>query len=270
MIKAKKEFGQNFLKDGAVLEKIIQSIPNDVKNLVEIGAGLGDLTRFLVKICKTTSYEIDKDLIEKLEKDFAKEINSGEFILINSDVLKLWDKNLQKDRYFLCANLPYNVATKIILKAFDDENCDGILVMTQKEVAQKFTAKPKNSNFSSLAIIASLFGEAKILFDVAPSSFVPSPKVFSSVFILQKSKNLLENFTNFEEYLEFKEFLKICFSSPRKTLRKNLLSKFDKEILQIDDKIRPHESDCLFYIKIFKMIKAQNERESTSNKHKQK
>ncbi len=261
MIKAKKEFGQNFLKDGAVLEKIIQSIPKKVENLVEIGAGLGDLTKFLVKICKTTSYEIDKDLIEKLKKDFANEIKLNRFNLINCDVLKAWDKNLQEEKYFLCANLPYNIATKIILKAFDDENCDGILVMTQKEVALKFTAKPKNSNFSSLSIIASLFGEAKILFDVAPTSFVPEPKVNSSVFILEKNRNLIQNFSDFGEYLKFKDFLRTCFTSPRKTLFKNLSAKFDKEILNnIDKKIRPHESDCLFYIEIFKSIKAKNER----------
>ena len=120
MISAKKQFGQNFLKNEIIIDKIIESIPNNQNNIVEIGPGLGDLTKKLLGFGTLTSYEIDRDLYDILKVEFAKELKSGNFHLILGDALDIWsiDKLCNK-RYFLVANLPYYVATKMILKAIN-------------------------------------------------------------------------------------------------------------------------------------------------------
>ena len=108
-IKAKKEFGQNFLKDSSILDKIIQSMPHNNNHIVEIGPGLGDLTKNLVKYKDVTAYEVDTDLIGILKSKFASEIESKKFTLKHIDVLRAWDelKFLHDGTYDLLANLPY-------------------------------------------------------------------------------------------------------------------------------------------------------------------
>ncbi|MBP3207978.1 MAG: 16S rRNA (adenine(1518)-N(6)/adenine(1519)-N(6))-dimethyltransferase RsmA [Campylobacter sp.] len=270
MIKAKKEFGQNFLKDSVILDKIVQAIPNDTSNIVEIGPGLGDLTLRLLKISKVKSYEIDRDLEKILTAKFADELENGRFELVLGDALEIWQNGgLSEKKYFLAANLPYYVATNLILRAIDDDNCLGFVVMVQKEVALKFCATSKNSDFGAISVLANLFGKCEFLFEVPPLAFEPPPKVTSAVMRLVKNEFLSEHkkFANLDEYAEFKGFLRICFSAPRKTLFKNLLSKFDKNLLneifanlQISQTIRSHELDFALFLKIFKNLKVENER----------
>lgn len=270
MIKAKKEFGQNFLKDSVILDKIVQAIPNDTSNIVEIGPGLGDLTLRLLKISKVKSYEIDRDLEKILTAKFADELENGRFELVLGDALEIWQNGgLSEKKYFLAANLPYYVATNLILRAIDDDNCLGFVVMVQKEVALKFCATSKNSDFGAISVLANLFGACEFLFEVPPLAFEPPPKVTSAVMRLVKNEFLSEHkkFANLDEYAEFKGFLRICFSAPRKTLFKNLSSKFDKNLLneifanlQISQTIRSHELDFALFLKIFKNLKVENER----------
>ncbi|MBQ2431405.1 MAG: 16S rRNA (adenine(1518)-N(6)/adenine(1519)-N(6))-dimethyltransferase RsmA [Campylobacter sp.] len=270
MIKAKKEFGQNFLKDSVILDKIVQAIPNDTSNIVEIGPGLGDLTLRLLKISKVKSYEIDRDLEKILTAKFADELENGRFELVFGDALEIWQNGgLSEKKYFLAANLPYYVATNLILRAIDDDNCLGFVVMVQKEVALKFCATSKNSEFGAISVLANLFGVCEFLFEVPPLAFEPPPKVTSAVMRLVKNEFLSEHkkFANLDEYAEFKGFLRICFSAPRKTLFKNLSSKFDKNLLneifanlQISQTIRSHELDFALFLKIFKNLKVENER----------
>ncbi|MBQ9876158.1 MAG: 16S rRNA (adenine(1518)-N(6)/adenine(1519)-N(6))-dimethyltransferase RsmA [Campylobacter sp.] len=270
MIKAKKEFGQNFLKDSVILDKIVQAIPNDTSNIVEIGPGLGDLTLRLLKISKVKSYEIDRDLEKILTAKFADELENGRFELVFGDALEIWQSGgLSEKKYFLAANLPYYVATNLILRAIDDDNCLGFVVMVQKEVALKFCATSKNSEFGAISVLANLFGKCEFLFEVPPLAFEPPPKVTSAVMRLVKNEFLSEHkkFANLDEYAEFKGFLRICFSAPRKTLFKNLSSKFDKNLLneifanlQISQTIRSHELDFALFLKIFKNLKVENER----------
>ncbi|NLK66094.1 MAG: 16S rRNA (adenine(1518)-N(6)/adenine(1519)-N(6))-dimethyltransferase RsmA [Campylobacteraceae bacterium] len=267
MIKAKKKFGQNFLKDSTVLNKIIQAIPNDLaiinSDLVEIGPGLGDLTKELLAVSRVRSYEIDKDLYEILKQSFKKELEDGQFELILGDALEIWQKEgLSKNSYYLVANLPYYIATNIILKAIDDEKCLGFIVMIQREVALKFVMAENKLN--SLAVIADLNGEMELLFDVPPTSFEPPPKVMSSVVKFSKKEkfNTLEK----DDYPKFKEFLKRCFASPRKTLAKNLnLPKEQIDALyselDLDKSIRSHQLNTTLLIKIFNYLKVKNGRE---------
>ncbi len=273
MIKAKKHFGQNFLQDKATLDKIIQAIPKDVENIVEIGPGLGDLTFRLLQIYKTTSFEIDCELFQILKVKFANEIQNGQLKLFCKDALEQWQQEdgLSSENYFLVANLPYYVATKMILNAIDDEKCLGLIVMIQKEVALKFSAKSKDKEFSALSILASLQGRCELLFDVDAKLFNPPPKVTSSVIKLQKTKKIFGKdgiFKDTKQYEAFKAFLRAAFASPRKTLLKNLSTNFDKKALEeifedlgLAQNLRPHELDVDSYLKVFERLKEDNERQ---------
>lgn len=257
-VKAKKQYGQNFLKDSTILEKIIQSMPNNTNHIVEIGPGLGDLTKNLVKYKDLTAYEVDTDLISILESKFAIEIKEGKLKLIHCDVLEAWEgqKTLNDGKYDLIANLPYYIATNIILRALEDSNCEHIIVMIQKEVAEKFTAKTNDKEYSSLGIITELICiDSKILFDVPPQAFDPLPKVTSSVLYIKKDMSKV-----FDK--DFNKFLKACFIQPRKKLSKNLTTIFDKneifkiyEYLNIDDNIRPHEVSSSLYSQIYTKVR---------------
>ena len=241
-IKAKKEFGQNFLKDSSILDKIIQSMPHNNNHIVEIGPGLGDLTKNLVKYKDVTAYEVDTDLIGILKSKFASEIESKKFTLKHIDVLRAWDelKFLHDGKYDLIANLPYYIATNII----------------KKEVAQKFTAKVNDKEYSSLGIMTELISkESKILFDVPPTAFDPMPKVTSSVLYIKKdlSKKIDK---------DLNKFLKACFVQPRKKLSKNLGSLLEKskilalyEELDLNDNLRPHEVSSSLYSQMHTKVK---------------
>lgn len=257
-IKAKKKFGQNFLKDLSILNRIIQSMPNSVNHVVEIGPGLGDLTQNIVKYKDMTAYEVDTDLISILESKFANEINNKKLELIHTDVLEAWKDqgSLHHTKYDLIANLPYYIATNIILRAFEDDNCENIVVMIQKEVAQKFSAKVGDKEYSSLGVITELISkESRILFDVPPESFDPPPKVMSSILYVSKNTDVVLD-------KNFNKFLKACFTQPRKKLSKNLSSVADKETLakiynelDLKETVRPHEVSASLYSQMYTKVK---------------
>jgi 16S rRNA (adenine1518-N6/adenine1519-N6)-dimethyltransferase len=225
---------------------------------VEIGPGLGDLTKNLVKYKDMTAYEVDTDLIGILKSKFAIEIEEGRLKLIHADVLEAWDKQktLYDGKYDLIANLPYYIATNIILRAFEDKNCEHIIVMVQKEVAEKFTAKVNDKDYSSLGIITELISvDSRILFDVPPESFDPPPKIISSILYIKKDMDKCLD-------KDFNKFLKACFVQPRKKLSKNLTSVIDKntiskiyEELEINDNVRPHEVSSSLYSQMHTRVK---------------
>ena len=250
---AEKRFGQNFLKDESVLNKIIEAKPNDGLPIVEIGPGLGDLTRQLLKVGRVRAYEVDKRLCEYLKDEFKEPINSGNLELMCKDILE-HGGSLYEEEYSLVANLPYYIATKIVLNALHDSNCKNILVMVQKEVAKKFAAKVGEKEFSSLSILAQSVGEAKILFDVPPTAFVPPPKVTSAILYIEKFDTLKD--------LEFEQFLKVATKQPRKTLYKNLSTSYNKELLKrlfltlnIKSSARAHEVELSIYHHLYKELK---------------
>ncbi len=256
---ADKKFGQNFLKDDFYLKQIIQSMPNDELKVVEIGPGLGDLTKELLHSNNgVIAFEIDKRLCKHLSNTFKDYKNEGRFELKCGDVLDDWEKeSLTDEPYHLVANLPYYIATHIILKALKDKMCRSILVMVQKEVADKFSAKPKQKEFSALGVLASSVGEATNCFNVPPSAFVPPPKVTSAVLKITKNSSLDDD--------NFELFLKAAFSQPRKKLIKNLSLLEEMETLKnkfekfgLDLNIRPHEVSTKQYIQIYKTIKEIN------------
>lgn len=226
--------------------------------LIEIGAGLGDLTNKLLSLGNITAYEVDKELIPYLQNRFSNALKSGHLRLEIGDVLEIWDsQSLRKKPYFLVANLPYYIATLLVVKTIKDPLSKGCVVMTQKEVAEKFCAECGESNFSALSVLTQSVGEATLLFDVPPSAFVPQPKVTSSVFLLEK----LANPPIFKELEHLESLLKVAFSAPRKTILNNLSKAYPKQTiidalqsLAIASSKRPHEIDTLNYHRLLKIL----------------
>jgi len=252
---ASKKFGQNFLKDNTVLHKIIQAMPNDNLKVAEIGPGLGDLTKELVKVRNVTAFEVDKRLCEHLNTEFKDSIHNGNFELQCGDVLERWESgSLLDEPYHLVANLPYYIATNIILKALKDEHCQSVLVMVQKEVAVKFSAEVKQKEFSALSVLAQSVGKATLCFEVEAEAFVPPPNVTSAVLLIEKEQSRDDE--------KFEAFLKIAFAQPRKKLSKNLSAAFSKDIvnalfskLALDANLRPHEAVTSIYHHIYNELK---------------
>ena len=272
MIEAKKKFGQNFLKDTSVLYKIIQAMPKNDRKLIEIGPGLGDLTQKLLEVKPLVAYEVDTQLCIYLREKFSKEIDEERLTLVQGDVLERFKEgSLANEPYDLVANLPYYIATTIILKALKDPLCKSMVVMIQKEVAKKFSAPHKTKEFTSLAILAGSIAKSKILFDVLPESFEPRPKVTSSVLKIEKEKNFTGNngiFKSQEELEEFEKYLRYSFSAPRKTWLKNISAWIDKSNANAILKkyeypvtIRPHEISVSSHHLLFKELRYEDGRE---------
>ncbi len=251
---AKKKFGQNFLKDESVLNKIVEAMPKNDHKIVEIGPGLGDLTKFLVDVKSVEAFEVDTDLCKLLQDNFEEEIATKRLHLHCGDVLQAWQSTLVDEPYDLVANLPYYIATNIILKALADPMCKNILVMVQLEVAEKFCATSGEKVFGSLGIITQSVGESRIVLKVPPTAFDPQPKVDSAVFLIQKKRDRSDK--------AFEDMLRVAFTQPRKTLMKNLSSKYEKSTIQgafneleLTLTIRPHQLDTKDYHQLYKLIK---------------
>jgi 16S rRNA (adenine1518-N6/adenine1519-N6)-dimethyltransferase len=251
---AKKRFGQHFLKDENIIEQIIHSMPNSSNVVVEIGPGLGDLTKRLLEKRDVVAYEIDNELCALLQERFKKEIKEKRLLLCCTDILGRFKKKpLIEKKYDLVANLPYYIATKIILEALRDGNCQNMLVMVQKEVGEKFAANVNHRQFSALSVLAQKCGEVKKVFDIEPAGFVPKPKVHSSVLLIEKRKSLEEK--------GFERFLKVCFAFARKTLFSNLAKQYSKkdikeifEKLEISPLVRPHQVATSVYERLYNFL----------------
>ena len=250
---AKKKFGQNFLKDQSVLRKIIQAMPESDRRVAEIGPGLGDLTKFLVDVKSVDAFEVDTDLCKHLNEIFTDEITTGRLTLHCGDVLAYWKSELLDTPYELVANLPYYIATNIILKALADPQCEFLLVMVQREVAEKFSASPGEKNFGALSVIAQSVAEVDILVHVPPEAFTPAPKVDSAVLLMKKTAHRQQE--------AFEQMLKTAFAQPRKTLLKNLSVRYGKdEVLAAlsscgyPASIRPHQVSTADYHQLYKIL----------------
>jgi 16S rRNA (adenine1518-N6/adenine1519-N6)-dimethyltransferase len=244
-------------------------MPNDNRKVVEIGPGLGDLTQKLLTKCeRVNAFEIDLELCDYLRDKFADEIEQEQLELVCDDVLKQWGDEVSLDKqYHLIANLPYYIATNLILKALDDKECKSIIVMIQKEVAVKFSSQVGDKSFSALSILADSIGDARLLFDVGSECFDPPPKVTSAVLKLTKTKNYSDLFEDEGDIDRFKSFLKVAFAAPRKTLMKNLRQIADKDDLakyfedfDIQTNTRPHQLSTDQYHLLFKIIGNKNGR----------
>lgn len=195
---AKKKFGQNFLIDDNILDEISASACiNDDELIIEIGPGLGNLTSYLLKKSRyVLLVEIDNNMIEILNDRFKENTN---YSLINEDILKVdldekiskieEDLNFSFKKVKVVANLPYYITTPILFKLLkDSKRVDEIVVMVQKEVADRMVASPKSKDYGILSVMIKYLADAEIIIKVPKEAFIPSPNVTSSVIKLVKNK----------------------------------------------------------------------------------
>lgn len=218
----KKSFGQNFLKDNNITEEIVNSVDYKENNLViEIGPGAGSLTKKLLKkVDRAILYEIDTRLENILHKEL-EEFNNYELIFedfLERDI-KEDLKKYNYDNLYIVANLPYYVTTPIISKLIEDDiPAREIVIMIQKEVADRFSAKVGSKEYGGLSVFLNYFFDIKKLFNVSRNCFVPRPNVDSAVIKMVRREN--------REYLKdinhFSKLVKDSFRFKRKTIKNNL------------------------------------------------
>lgn len=213
----KKSLGQNFLINKRIIDNIVNSInPNKDDLIVEIGPGAGALTKELLKKdCHVICFEIDKRLepiLSEIKSDNLK-IYYEDFLNINlNDYI-----NEKYNRIYFVGNLPYYITTAIINKIVQESNPYEIIIMIQKEVAQRFMAKPNNKSYGSISVFLQYNFDIFKVCDVNKNCFNPVPKVDSMVIKLRKNK---KDKVNNEEL--FYKLIKDSFSQKRKNLRNNL------------------------------------------------
>ncbi len=236
---AKKSLGQNFLVDASYIARIVEALDlhtNDT--VVEIGPGHGALTEKLVgNAARVIAIELDRDLITPLQEKFRESPN---FELIRADALKIDFREIALDQESIkvVANLPYYISTAILHKLTEQRECFSELVlMFQREVVDRITAEPGNSDRGFLTVLVENAFDTTRLFDVPPAAFRPPPKVWSSVVRLIPKNALIEN-----EAL-FREIVSASFAQKRKTLLNNLKNAPDglKEIVGNAEKLL---NDC--------------------------
>ena len=251
-IKAKKSLGQNFLIDRNILQVIVDTVNIDKKEILEIGPGSGNLTTYILKKNPKKVYVIekDKDLSVLLEEKFNSEIT-----IINDDVLKISENKISKEKLIVFGNLPYNISTEILSKWIMgiDNNFwfESLVLMFQKEVADRIIAKSNNSKYGRLSILSDWKLNVKKILDIKPESFSPRPKINSSLLLFTPKKSFfdIKNVNNLEM------LTRIFFSQRRKMLKKpfNQIFKNPKEIskkFDINLNLRPQNLDLDTYFKL--------------------
>lgn len=221
----KKKFGQNFLTDETLLLKIVsESGVNDSLSVLEIGCGAGALTKVLCENAKSVlGYEIDETL-KPLLSDKLSDFDNVE--IVYKDVLKDGVKAVEKKiggKYALIANLPYYITTPIVMEFLENaENLEFMTVMVQEEVADRFCATEKNSDYGAITVGINLRGKAEKLFKVGREKFTPAPNVDSAVVKITLDNGKFKN----ADLKEVRKVVRGAFSSRRKTLVNNLMLSF--------------------------------------------
>ena len=253
-IKAKKSLGQNFLIDREVLEKIVSITDITNKEVLEIGPGSGNLTTYILKKKPKKLYVVEKDddLAILLKEKFDTEIE-----IINDDILKVSESNISEQKLSVFGNLPYNISTEIlskwILNIGSNFWFDSLVLMFQKEVADRIISKFNNSNYGRLSILSSWKLNVKKILDIKPQSFSPRPKIDSSLLLFTPK----ENFFKLNDPKNLEKITRIFFSQRRKMLKKPFNQVFDngKEIAEkfgIDLNLRPQNLEPEVYFKLVK------------------
>jgi 16S rRNA (adenine1518-N6/adenine1519-N6)-dimethyltransferase len=247
MVFAKKKWGQNFLVDNNLLDKIIKTIDiTTEENVLEIGPGQGALSEKLVDVAKSLSMvEIDPDLIKILE---VHEKLSG-LKIINQDILKVDLDSLEIDSPVVIGNIPYNITSPIIFWLIDHlDSWDRAYLMVQKEVAQRLTGKIGTKDYSRVTVMTRLFFDIKICFSISPNVFIPRPKVQSAFISIEKRSDFNKNDVNIKK---FSQVVRMAFNQRRKMLRNSLSTlNIDLDVCKVDFKRRPEQLTVSEFIDI--------------------
>ncbi len=255
----KKSLGQNFIIDKKIIDLIIGVGNIDSKDeIIELGPGNGALTeKIIAKEPKSiTVIEKDERLVDILKKKFSNDLN-----IINKDMMKVSYENYLKENSIIFGNLPYNISTQILAKWIKirnlDKFCKKLVLMFQKEVAERIIAEPNTKNYGRLSILSNWRMKVEKVIDIKPNSFSPPPKVNSSllVFIPKKKYHKLKDPKSLEHVTN------IFFSNRRKMVKKPLQFLFKNyedisKTLSIDLNLRPQNLDNITYYKICEFYEA--------------
>ena len=251
-IKAKKSLGQNFLMDKNVIKKIV-SLSNVLnKDVLEIGPGTGNLTEYILKQKPNRLFLVEKDkfLCDRLKIKFQNNIE-----IKNEDILKIDEKNISNHKLVVFGNLPYNISTEIvcnwILKLNNDFWFSELILMFQKEVADRIVSKVNTSNYGRLSILLNWKMDIVKIFDISPNCFFPKPKVYSSLIHFTPKKKYFK--INNSKNLEI--ITRIFFNQKRKMIKNPLRQLFSnsQEIsnkLKLDLNLRPQNLSLQTYCNI--------------------
>lgn len=252
MIKTKKSLGQNFLTDRNILEEIVNTTEIKNKIILEVGPGTGNLTSFILKKNPKKIFVIEKDndLADNLNNNFKDQLT-----IINDDILNIDENLLSNEKVTVFGNLPYNISTEILSKWIinlkDNFWFDCLILMFQKEVADRIIAKFNTSDYGRLSILSNWKLNVEKICDIKPESFSPRPKIDSSLLFFSPKKNFykIKNPKNLEKVT------RIFFNHRRKMLKKpfNQLFNGDQRVLnelKIDLNLRPQNLDFDTYYQL--------------------
>ncbi len=239
-IPIKKRWGQNFINDKNLIDKIIKIFdPNMKDTVLEIGPGKGALTYPLSKkVKKIIAVEIDPILVSFLNENLSDNV-----VLINDDILKFKHTFIKKG-YKIIGNLPYYITTPIIFTLLESENWSKMTIMVQKEVADRMIAKPGNKNYGRLSIMLQAQAYVERHFDISNSLFFPKPKVKSSLISIIPKNNLKHN------KIIFYSIIKLAFQKRRKILKNSISNYLNDDNKKIFGHLRPENISVEDYIKI--------------------
>ena len=252
MIKAKKSLGQNFLIDKNVIDKIIKTVPVINKEILEVGPGTGNLTKEILRNNPSKMYLIEKDTFLA---NSLKEIINEKVTIFNDDILKFDENSLSHNKIIVFGNLPYNISTEIlsswIINLKNDYWFSDLVLMFQKEVADRIIAQFNTSAYGRLSILANWRLNIIKICDIPPESFSPKPKVQSSLIHFTPKKN----FAEIKDPKNLEKITRIFFSHRRKMLKKPFNQIFNGNIdllnkLNLDLNLRPQNLDFETYYKL--------------------
>ena len=252
MIKPKKSLGQNFLIDHNVLKTIVDCFDICNKNVLEIGPGTGNLTNYILKKNPKKVLVIEKDnkLAENLKLKYSNLIN-----IINDDVLNLDENSLFDKKVVVFGNLPYNISTEILIKWIINIGnnfwFEALVLMFQKEVADRIIANFNTSSYGRLSVLTQWKLNINKIIDIKPNSFQPKPKVDSSLLFFTPKKN----FYKIKDSKNLEKITRIFFNNRRKMIKKPYNQIFNGDLrilekLKLDLNLRPQNLVCETYYKL--------------------
>ncbi len=255
MIKAKKSLGQNFLIDPNIIDKIVNLVGIEDKNILEIGPGTGNLTEKILKKKPNSFFVVEKDfdLTKLLKQKFDNKIK-----ILNDDILKVEENDLSDEILTVYGNLPYNISTEILIKWILNMNekkiwFNYLILMFQKEVADRIISEFNTKNYGRLTILANWRLKIKKICDIPSSCFSPKPKVESSLLLFEPKIN----FVKFTNPKNLEKITRIFFMHRRKMIKKPFLKMFndDKNLalkLGLNLELRPQNLDFGTYFNLTK------------------